>query len=106
MLGIIAMMPAFSAVAAVAIDADEAIRVARSAHCTRCHGVTKEKRGPTYKSIAESYKIKPDAETVLYEHITKLPGDELTDGKKKVHRAIQNRTPEQIRNLARWILNQ
>jgi cytochrome c551/c552 len=105
MLVFIPMLVAMSAVAKTSVDADAAITLARSAHCTRCHGEVKEKRGPTFKSVAESYKSKVDGETALYEHIAESPGTELKDGKVRVRRAIQNRTPDQVRNLAAWILN-
>ena len=119
---VIPMMIAFSAVAAepaavasepaaatagsAAIDADAAIKLARSSSCLRCHGVNKKKEGPSYKIIAAFYRSNKDAEEVLIEHVTIGPKVKLTDGHKEVHKSLADKNPEQIRNLIRWILAQ
>ncbi len=121
-LGIVPMMVAFSAVAAepaapaaepavaaaqpAAVDADAAIKLARSSHCLRCHGVTKKKEGPPYNVIAAFYKSNKDAEEVLIEHVTMGAKVKLSDGHKENHKSLADKTPEQIRNLVRWILAQ
>jgi cytochrome c len=119
LFGVIPMMVAFSAVAAgpaaepaaaaakpAAVDVDAAIKLARSSHCLRCHGVTKKKEGPPYNVIAAFYKSNKDAEEVLIEHVTEGPKVKLSDGHKESHKSLADKTPEQIRNLVRWILAQ
>ena len=122
LFGVIPMMVAFSAVAAEpaavaaepaaaaakpeAVDADAAIKLARSSHCLRCHGVTKKKEGPSYKVIADFYRSNKEAEEVLIEHVTMGAKVKLSDGHKENHKAIADKTPEQVRNLVRWILAQ
>ena len=120
LFGVIPMMFAFSAVAAepvavvaepaaaqpTAVDADAAIKLARSSHCLRCHGVTKKKEGPSYKVIADFYRSNKEAEEVLIEHVTMGAKVKLSDGHKENHKAIADKTPEQVRNLVRWILAQ
>jgi cytochrome c551/c552 len=122
LFGVIPMMVAFSAVAAEpaaataepaavaakpeAVDADAAIKLARSAHCLRCHGVTKKKEGPPYNVIAAFYKSNKDAEEVLIEHVTMGAKVKLSDGHKENHKSLADKTPEQIKNLVRWILAQ
>jgi len=120
LFGVIPMMFAFSAVAAepvavvaepaaaqpAAVDADAAIKLARSSHCLRCHGVTKKKEGPSYKVIADFYRSNKEAEEVLIEHVTMGAKVKLSDGHKENHKAIADKTPEQVRNLVRWILAQ
>jgi cytochrome c len=122
LLGIISMMVTFSAVAAepaaaaaesaaaasqpAAVDVDAAVKLARSAHCLRCHGVTKKKEGPPYNVIAAFYKSNKDAEEVLIEHVTQGSKVKLSDGHKESHKSLTDKTPEQIRNLVRWILAQ
>jgi cytochrome c len=106
LFGIVPMVAAFSAAAAEGVDADAAIKIARSEHCLRCHGVTKKKEGPPYKVIAAFYKSNPDAEQVIYEHITTGAMVKLTDGHKESHKAVLDKSPEQIKNLVRWILAQ
>jgi len=97
---------AASAVTHQPVDADAAIKVARSESCLRCHGVSKKKEGPPYTKIAAFYRNNADAEDALYEHITTGPKVKLTDGHKEKHKAILDKSPEQIRNLVRWILAQ
>ena len=122
LLGIFPMMVAFSAIAAepaavaseptataaqpATVDADAAIKLARSAHCLRCHGVTKKKEGPPYNVIAAFYKSNKEAEEVLIEHVTLGAKVKLSDGHKENHKSLADKTPEQIRNLVRWILAQ
>ena len=101
-----AVEPATAAAPPAAIDNDAAIKLARSSHCLRCHGVTKKKEGPPYNVIAAFYKSNKDAEEVLIEHITAGAKVKLSDGHKENHKAILDKTPEQIRNLVRWILAQ
>jgi cytochrome c551/c552 len=103
-LGILPMMIAFSAYADEPVDADAAIKLARSESCLRCHGETKKKEGPSYAVIAAFYRSNKDAEDAIYEHITTGPKVKLTDGHKEKHKAILDKTPEQIRNLVRWML--
>ena len=120
LFGVIPMMVAFSAVAVEpaaaepaavaakpeAVDADAAIKLARSSHCLRCHGVTKKKEGPPYNVIAAFYKSNKEAEEVLIEHVTQGSKVKLSDGHKENHKSLADKTPEQIRNLVRWILAQ
>ena len=122
LFGIVPMLVAFSAVAAEpaapatepaaavakpeAVDADAAIKLARSSHCLRCHGVTKKKEGPPYHVIAAFYKSNKDAEEVLIEHVTMGAKVKLSDGHKENHKSLADKSPEQIRNLVRWILAQ
>ncbi len=108
LFGVIPMMVAFSAVAAEPepIDANAAIKLARSSSCLRCHGVNKKKEGPSYKVIAAFYANNKDAEDVLIEHVTTGPKVKFTDGHKESHKSLADKNPEQIRNLIRWILAQ
>ncbi|HEX8963003.1 MAG TPA: c-type cytochrome [Rhodocyclaceae bacterium] len=106
LFGVVPMVAAFSAAAAENVDANAAIKVARSEHCLRCHAVNKKKEGPPYKVIADFYRSNPDAEQVIYEHVTTGAMVKLTDGHKENHKAILDKSPEQIKNLVHWILSQ
>jgi cytochrome c len=108
LFGIILAMTAFSTFAAEpeSIDANAAIKLAKSKSCLRCHGVTKKKEGPSYTVIAAFYKSNPEAEEVIMEHITAGKKVKLSDGHMENHKAILDKKPEQIRNLVRWILAQ
>ncbi len=105
LFGILPLLATFSA-SAEPINNDDAIKLARSAHCLRCHGVTKKKEGPPYNVIAAFYKSNKDAEEVLIEHVTMGAKVKLSDGHKENHKAISDKSPEQVRNLVRWILAQ
>ncbi len=107
LLGTIPMIAAFSAAAAEPpVDSNAAIKLAKSQSCLRCHGVTKKKEGPPYAVIAAFYRSNKDAEEVIYEHVTTGAKVKLSDGHKEDHKAIREKSPEEIRNLVRWILAQ
>jgi cytochrome c len=90
---------------AVKVDAEAAIKLARTDHCLRCHSVDKKKEGPTYRAIAYKYKGQPDAFDKLVKHITS--GEDrvkLADGHEETHKFDKTTDLEQIKNLIRWIL--
>jgi cytochrome c len=91
---------------ASAIDTSAAVKLAKSESCLRCHGVTKKKEGPPYAVIAAFYKSNKDAESVIFEHVTTGAKIKMSDGHKEYHKIIRDKTPEEIRNLVRWILSQ
>jgi cytochrome c len=93
--------------AAVKVDAEAAIKLARTDHCLRCHSVDKKKEGPTYHAIAYKYQGQPEAFDKLVKHITS--GEDrvkLTDGHMETHKFDKSTDVEQIKNLIRWILAQ
>jgi cytochrome c551/c552 len=105
--GILPMIAAFSATAATApIDSEAAIKLAKSKSCLRCHGVTKKKEGPPYQVIAAFYKSNPEAEDVIFEHVTTGSKIKMSDGHKEYHKSIGDLNPDAVRNLVRWILAQ
>jgi cytochrome c len=106
LFGIPFMIISFSVFADEPIDADAAIKLARSQSCLRCHSVSKKKEGPSYASVAKVYKGDKDAENTIYKQITENPKVKLSDGHKELHKAIQNMSKEQIMNLVHWILAQ
>jgi cytochrome c len=104
--GILSMVVSFAVFADEPIDADAAIKLARSQSCLRCHSVSKKKEGPSYASVAKVYKGDKDAEDTIYKQVTETPKVKLSDGHKELHKAVQNMSKEQIMNLVRWILAQ
>lgn len=92
--------------AIAATDAYAARRLAQQNNCMRCHSVaTRQKVGPTYAEVAAKYRAQPNAEARLYEHLTSGLAT-LSDGHQEEHKVIRARTPEQVRNLVHWILEQ
>lgn len=106
LFGILPLIASFSASADEPVDADAAIKLARSQSCLRCHAVAKKKEGPSYVSVAKKYKEDKDAEKIIYEEITESPRMRMSDGHKEAHKAVQNKSKEQIMNLVHWILAQ
>ena len=104
--GVLSMIVALPVFAAEPIDADAAIKLARSQSCLRCHAVSKKKEGPSYASVAKVYRGDKDAEETIYKQVTENPKVKLSDGHKELHKAVQNMSKEQIMNLVRWILAQ
>ena len=88
---------------AASVDEDAAQALAKKSGCLKCHAIDKKKDAPSYKSIAEKYKGKPDAEDKLFKHATTNPEVEV-DGKKEKHDAPKTRDEKEIRNLVRWVL--
>jgi cytochrome c len=111
LFGIVPMLVSFSVRAADApatesVDTSAAVKLAKSESCLRCHGVSKKKEGPPYAVIAAFYKSNKDAEEVIYEHVTTGAKIKMSDGHKEYHKIIRDKTPDEIRNLVRWILSQ
>lgn len=97
---------AFSLNASAAVDVDAAKALARENNCFKCHGVDKEKDGPSYKKVAEKYRGKPDAEQKLIRHLTSGEKAKFPDGHEEEHKNISGKaSPESIKNLVDWILS-
>jgi len=69
--------------------------LAKANGCTNCHDVSAKKVGPSFKSIAEKYKGKADAEAKLVA--------ELGEGKK--HPPVKANEADR-KTLVKWILSQ
>jgi cytochrome c len=95
-----------STAAQAAVNADAAAALAKKNDCMKCHAIDKEKKAPSYKKIAESWKGKADAEAKLIEAITKGPKVKLKDGSEEEHKIIDSKDPAALKNLVDWILSQ
>lgn len=87
------------------VDAEAAQALAKRNDCFKCHAIDKTKKGPAYKRVAARLRPKPDAVEVIVEHITSGHMVQLTDGTDEKHRIIDTRDPDELRNLALWILS-
>ena len=95
----------FAGVAAAAdVDVAAAEALAKKSGCLKCHSITQKKDGPSYKSVAEKYKGKADAEQKLYTHLTTHPKVKV-DGKEEEHDSLKTKNDAEIRNVIRWILS-
>ena len=91
--------------ASAAVDVEAAKALARENNCFKCHGVDKEKDGPSYKKVAEKYRGKPGAEEKLIHHVTSGEKAKFPDGHEEEHKIIKTKDMDQIKNLVNWILS-
>lgn len=88
-----------------ATDEQAAQALAKKNDCFKCHAIDKTKKAPAYRRIAARLKTKPDAVDVIVEHITAGHMVQLEDGTDERHRIIDTKDPDELRNLALWILS-
>lgn len=87
------------------VDAEAAQALAKRNDCFKCHAIDRNKKAPAYRRIAGRLKTKPDAVEVIVEHITSGHMVQLQDGTDEKHVVIDTRDPDELRNLALWILS-
>lgn len=88
-----------------AADADAAKDLFKKEKCSKCHAASKDKTGPSLKSIAAKYKGKADAEATLVKVMTTGPKVKLDDGSEEQHAIIKTTDAAEQKNLAQWILS-
>ena len=79
-------------------DAEAAQALARQNNCFKCHAVDKQKVGPAWKDVAAKYKGNKEAEQILIKHLT-------AGGKDGTHPVIRTKSPDEVKNVADWILS-
>jgi cytochrome c len=99
------LMAAFTSVSYGAVDADAAVSLAKKSDCLKCHAVDKDKKSASFKSMAEKWKGKADAQAKLTESITKAPKVKLKDGTEESHKVIASQDANDIKNVVEWILS-
>ena len=88
-----------------AVDADAATSLAKKSDCLKCHAVDKNKKAASFKSMAEKWKGKADAQAKLTESITKAPKVKMKDGTEEPHKVIASQDANDIKNVVDWILS-
>ena len=86
------------------LDTNAAEALVKKSGCLKCHSVTQKKEGPAYRSVAEKYKGKGDAEQTLYKHLTTHPQIEV-DGVPEKHISPKTDSDAEIKNLIHWVLS-
>jgi cytochrome c len=97
-------MLAMGAARAQNVDVAAAEALTKKSGCMKCHSVTAKKDGPSFKSVAEKYKGKADAEAALYKHLTTGPTIKI-DGKEERHEIIKSKNDAEIKNVIAYILS-
>lgn len=90
--------------ASATVDADAAMSLSKSNGCLKCHAVDKDKKGPSYKKIADKYRGKADGQSIVIKNITTGPKVKFDDGTEDQHKIIDTKEQDKLKNLADWIL--
>ena len=101
-----AAVAAFSTTAFAGADVEGAKALTKANNCMKCHGIDKDKDGPSFKKTAAKYKGKADAESKLVTHLTTGPRVKLEDGTEEEHKMVKTKDMAQIKNLVAYILEQ
>jgi cytochrome c len=89
---------------AQSVDPGAAEALMKKSGCFKCHAISAKKDGPSYKSVAEKYKGKPDAEKALYAHLTTNPTIKI-DGKEERHESLKTKNDAEIKSVIQFILS-
>jgi cytochrome c len=98
------MLMAMLAHSAYALDAAGSEALARKSGCFKCHAVDKKKDGPPYRELAAKFKDKPDAESKLFDRLTKGAKVKI-DGKEEDHELLKTKDAGEVRDVVKWILS-
>lgn len=89
---------------AYAVDDADAQKLLKDSKCTKCHDVTKTKKGKPYQKVAADLKGKSGALDEVIKHMTE-PSQVEVEGEKVDHGIVKTRDVARIKNLAEWILS-
>lgn len=96
-------MASMSLAAASSVDEDKALATLKDNGCTKCHSLSKRKKGPSYHEVARKYAGKPNAHDTVYKHLTGSPVIKLEEGDEE-HSAPKITDRNEMDNLIRFIL--
>lgn len=105
---LIAAVAAGFSTAAPAADVEAAKGLAEQNNCLQCHGIKKEKDGPSFLKTAEKYRGKANAEDEVVKHLNSGKEIKLADGSTEKHKVIKTIPPNdaaQVKNLVQYILS-
>ena len=89
---------------AQSVDVSAAEGLLKKSGCMKCHSVSADKDGPSFKKSAAKYKGKADAEAALYKHLTTGPTVKV-DGKEERHEIIKSKDEREIKNAIAYVLS-
>jgi cytochrome c len=89
---------------AQSVDTGAAEGLLKKSGCMKCHSVSADKDGPSFKKTAAKYKGKADAEATLFKHVTTGPTVKV-DGKEERHDIIKSKDEREIKNAIAYILS-
>ena len=106
--GALALSAAGFSSSALALDVEAAKGLAEQNNCMQCHGLRKDKDGPSFMKTAEKYKGKATAVDELVKHMTSGKDVKLADGtteKHKIAKTMPANDAAQLKNLAQYVLS-
>lgn len=83
---------------AYAVDAEAANALAKQNNCFTCHGLDKDKVGPSFTKLGQKFKPLADGKDKILTHLA-------NGGAAKNHLVIKSDDVEQTKNLADWIIS-
>ncbi|MBG6082078.1 c-type cytochrome [Rubrivivax gelatinosus] len=89
---------------AFALDEGAAEALVRRNNCLKCHGVDKDKDGPSFQKTARKYRGKAGAVDRVVEHLTSGEKAKFPDGHEEDHKIVRAERAD-LENLAQWILS-
>ena len=93
-----------TSVQAQSVDTGSAEALLKKSGCMKCHSVSADKDGPSFKKTAAKYKGKGDAEATLFKHLTTGPTVKV-DGREERHEIIKSKDEREIKNAIAYILS-
>jgi cytochrome c len=103
-LGAAALALGTASAGAQSLDTGAAEGLLKKSGCMKCHSVSADKDGPSFRKTAAKYKGKADAEATLYKHLTTGPTVKV-DGKEERHEIIKSKDDREIKNAIAYILS-
>lgn len=98
------VLTAAVAAPAFALDEGAAEAMVRRNNCLKCHGVDKDKDGPSFQKTAKKYRGKAGAVDRIVEHLTSGEKAKFPDGHEEDHKIVRAERAD-LENLAQWILS-
>lgn len=87
------------------LDVAAAEQAIKDNNCHKCHTVDRKKDGPAYRDVAAKFRKEADGEDKVIHHITAGDMVKFPDGHKERHKKIKLSSPDEVSNVARWILS-
>ena len=87
------------------VDGVAAEKLVKDNNCSKCHTVDRKKDGPAYRDVAAKFRDQSDAQAKLIYHVTSGEKVKFPDGHEERHKKVKDANPEEVKNLADWILS-
>jgi cytochrome c len=100
----VALVFAAGSAGAQTVDTAAAEGLLKKSGCMKCHSVSADKDGPSFKKTAAKHKGRADAAAALTKHLTTGPMVKV-DGREERHDMLKSKDDREIRNVVAYILS-